>query len=455
MSWSGGTYTKGNSGTGGWSGDAALGIGIEAGRHDTQDDDFTTGINTCLTKDGQNTATANLPMGGFKHTNVANSAARNQYAATGQVQDDSFIWGSTSGGSANAQTITPSPAITAYAAGQRFRFFAGFTPTAAVTLNVNGVGAKNLIGDQVGAAIASLGFYKGQLVEVLYDGTDFRMLFGASITTANYDNAATSRAIQFYKSRGTEYPTNTIVQSGDSVGVVNFWAANGTGYDRAAYIAANIDGTPGASGDMPGRITFGTTADGSSSTTERMRITSAGRVGIGTTSPTQALSVYNNESAALDTCYLISNVAGDVGAAGLVVGKKDNNSTTSQVLVRFLMNSATTGQGQINANGASAAAFGSYSDSRLKENIVDLPSQLDNILSLRPVEFDYKDGSGHQIGFIAQEVQTVFPDLVNPDAQGMLMLTDMNKNDARLIKAVQELNAKIESLEARISELEA
>jgi len=85
MPWSGGTYTKGNAGTGGWTGDAGLGIGIEAGRHDTQDNDFANGINNALTKDGQNIPTANLPMGGYKHTGVGSATANDQYATYGQL----------------------------------------------------------------------------------------------------------------------------------------------------------------------------------------------------------------------------------------------------------------------------------------------------------------------------------------------------------------------------------
>jgi hypothetical protein len=75
MPWGGGSYTKGNSATGGWTGDASLGIGIEAGRHDTQDNDFATGINQCLNKDGSNAATGNLNLGGFIPTNLAAGTA--------------------------------------------------------------------------------------------------------------------------------------------------------------------------------------------------------------------------------------------------------------------------------------------------------------------------------------------------------------------------------------------
>ena len=454
MSWSGGTYRKGNYSSNGWTGDASLGIGIEASRHDDQDDDFEGGINTCLTKDGQNSATADLPMGGYKHTNVANGTARNNYAAIGQVQDGSFIWCGTSGGTANAQTLTPSPAITAYAAGQVFRFIAGFTPTATVTLNVSGVGAKSIIADQLGTATGSLSFMKGTLIEVLYDGTSFIQRNGSRLGLASFDNAATARTLDLFKSRGTESPTNVIVQTGDPLGVINFWGANGTGYDRAAYVGAEVDTTPGASSDMPGRLVFGTTPNGSASTVERMRITNAGRVGINTINPLTPVHIVNTESGTLNTMLCISSVAGDVSTAALVVGKKDNNSTTSQTLMQFLMNSATTGQGQINANGASQAAFGAYSDERLKENIVDLSPQLSAIASLRPVEFDYKDGTGHQIGFVAQEVAKVYPDLVGEGSNGFLTLTGLGKNDARLIKAIQELAAQVASLQARLAKLE-
>lgn len=101
MPWSSGIYTKWNASNvpPNWVGDASVGIKIEAARHDTQDDDFATGINNCLTKDGQNSPTANLPMNGKKHTNVADASAANEYATYGQLQ-----------------TLLPPGAITAYVA---------------------------------------------------------------------------------------------------------------------------------------------------------------------------------------------------------------------------------------------------------------------------------------------------------------------------------------------------
>lgn len=69
--------------------------------------------------------------------------------------------------------------------------------------------------------------------------------------------------IELGKSRGAGVGTNTIVQSGDVLGTVTAYGANGSSFTNAAQISFESDGTPGASNDMPGRILFKTTPDGS------------------------------------------------------------------------------------------------------------------------------------------------------------------------------------------------
>src|SRR5690348_5762721 len=66
--------------------------------------------------------------------------------ATG-VQNSSYTWGGTAGGSANALTIAPTPVITAYTAGQEFEFIVASTNTSTATLNVNSVGAVAITKD--------------------------------------------------------------------------------------------------------------------------------------------------------------------------------------------------------------------------------------------------------------------------------------------------------------------
>jgi hypothetical protein len=99
------------------------------------------------------------------------------------------------------------------------------------------------------------------------------------------------------KSRGTTAGSATVVQSGDTLGSIRFAGADGTDLQSiAAQIDGQVDGTPGAN-DMPGRLVFSTTADGSASPTERMRITSAGNVGIGTTTPGAMLDLAADNTA--------------------------------------------------------------------------------------------------------------------------------------------------------------
>ena len=187
---------------------------------------------------------------------------------------------------------------------------------------------------------------------------------------------------------------------------------------------------------------------------ERARITSAGVLMVGTT----GLPAGNGTAMSLAGSSAAARIYGTTeGTGALYVDKSTNTSTTAQVFVQFTINAQATGSGQINANGASQAAFGSFSDRRLKDNIVDLASQWGSIKTLRPVEFDYiaSEGGGHQLGFIAQEVKEVYPDLVGERADKMLTLSGMGKNEARLIKALQEAMARIEQLEAKFAALES
>ena len=116
---------------------------------------------------------------------------------------------------------------------------------------------------------------------------------------------------QFYKSRGATVGTNTIVASGDILGQLYWYGANGTGYDIAAAIKAEVDGTPGASSDMPGRLVFSTTADGAASPTERYRITNDGVMCHDQPAPTS-----KNSTATLTIAELKTGIIHFIGATG-------------------------------------------------------------------------------------------------------------------------------------------
>jgi hypothetical protein len=199
------------------------------------------------------------------------------------------------------------------------------------------------------------------------------------------------------------------------------------------------------------------TAGNTISATQAMTLDASGSLSVGTTSARGVKATFESDtigSANIGIVQIRSTKAADSGDCLLAIVKQANDDTTSQVFVRFGINGYSQGCGQINGNGASSAAFGSFSDYRLKENIESLPSQLSNIMALRPVEFDYieSEGGGHQIGFIAQEMQGVYPDVVGQrDSDEMLTVTGWSKTEARLVKAIQEQQAMIESLRQRLS----
>ena len=204
---------------------------------------------------------------------------------------------------------------------------------------------------------------------------------------------------------------------------------------------------------------FRTTSGGTTYAT----IDTSGNLLVGTTTNNGVITSYTSSNTGRAGFFMI-NAASSLATDAVGISKFDNNTTTSQVFVKFFINNNATASGLITANGANQATFTSSSDARLKENIVELSPQLDNIMALRPVEFDYieSEGGGHQIGFIAQEVQEVYPDVVGIREDGMFLVSDLNKNDARLIKAIQEMKAiidtqasTIQSLTARITALES
>lgn len=98
------------------------------------------------------------------------------YPTLQEIQNGGPIWLGTTGGSGNAQTASASPAITAYAAGQVFRFIAGATNTGAMTLAVNGLTAQSVFDVATNAALRSNQVVSGFAYEVLYDGTRFLLL---------------------------------------------------------------------------------------------------------------------------------------------------------------------------------------------------------------------------------------------------------------------------------------
>lgn len=159
------------------------GTTISSTAHNATMTDVAAAITASIAKDGQTTPSANLPMGGYKHTGVANGSARDQYASVAQLQDDGpKIVGSVSG--TNTITGTLTPAITAYATGMQVILLPAETNTGFATLSLNGLSARTIL---MADGNATLGgdLRPGLPVLLTYNGSAF-VVTGANPTTAAF-----------------------------------------------------------------------------------------------------------------------------------------------------------------------------------------------------------------------------------------------------------------------------
>lgn len=163
-----------------WVADAAAAIKISSTRMDAEMDGMATGLSNCVTKDGQTTITANLPMSTFRHTGVGDSSALDSYPSTKQIQNGTITYDATDTGVANAYVAGLSPAPTAYVDGMDVYLKIANTNTGASTINLNALGVKN-IKTPAGADPGAGAIIAGQIAHFKYNGTNFLLLTEANI----------------------------------------------------------------------------------------------------------------------------------------------------------------------------------------------------------------------------------------------------------------------------------
>ena len=140
-------------------------------------------------------------------------------------------------------------------------------------------------------------------------------------------------------------------------------------------------------------------------------------------------------------------IAETASATGLFGRSSNGNSLAFYV--------AGVGAGGVNITSGGTPTFSAASDERLKDNITDHESELSNVMALRPTRWDWKDeAKGTGEGFIAQELeQTAWSDLVSEGDDGFKQVSGLGAVETRLIKAIQEQQAMIETLQAEVAAL--
>jgi hypothetical protein len=193
--------------------------------------DLATGLTTALTKDGQTTPTANIPMGTFKLTGLGAGTAATDAAQYGQLQKGATTIATVTGTDTLVGTLAP--ALTAYAAGNLFSFVAAATNTGAATININSLGAKSITKQGTTALVAG-DIVINQISLIEYDGTRFQLLNPSSnsnVTSISFGSTGLTPATA----------TSGAVSVAGTLAIAN----GGTGTTSTTFVnlASNVTGT--------------------------------------------------------------------------------------------------------------------------------------------------------------------------------------------------------------------
>jgi len=221
--------------------------------------DLATGLSTCVTKDGQTTVTANLPMGGNKLTGLGAGTLGTDSARLSQVQGGVASLLGVSG----IDTITgsASPQLTAYVTGQMFWFVAAGTNTGAATLNIDSLGAKNITRGT--AALAAGDIISGSIALVVYDGTQFQLLsINRSIQTNGTIASAATTNIGAANAEYLSVSGTTTITAFDTVTagiyrVLQFQGALTLTHNGTSLILPGAASITTAAGDVAGFVSLG------------------------------------------------------------------------------------------------------------------------------------------------------------------------------------------------------
>ena len=247
---------------------------------------------------------------------------------------------------------------------------------------------------------------------------------------------------------GTSSPNDTLEVAGANA----FIRVNRTGGEPGVSLRYNNSLTN--RGDIAvtsgGAMYF--TAGGS---TERMRIGSDGNVGIGTTTLSQKLTVAGAGATTIRIQDTTSNTWDITNSSSLSFTRGSSMHMLIDNTGKMFFYSLATGAGTNALRWSTATGQMTYdtSSAKYKDNIRDSVYGLNHVMQMRSAQFEYKDDGRSDVGFIAEELQPIVPELVGLDKDGQADSVSYDRMVSVLVKAVQELNAKVDAQALEIQAL--
>ena len=255
----------------------------------------------------------------------------------------------------------------------------------------------------------------------------------------------------------------TIARTGSN-GQLRFILKNeGTGFGNGAGYHQGIDGGHVFIENRTSGGHFDFNTNNSGSITSKVRLLADG--GLLINSPTGARAVVGTE-------YLSVHGGSNSNTVGIAAGVSHNNgipyfasngsNTTSQRLMRFAAGSGGDTRGTITWNGSNIV-YGGSSDYRLKKNVTSLTDGITKLKQLKPITFDWikETDNNNVMGFLAHEVKEVIPQVVTGekdevDSEGKPEYQELDYGGMTplIVAALQEALSEIETLKARITNLE-